>query len=174
MGQIPDIDKLDHQILSILMRNVKIPYTEIAKKLQVSGGTIHVRMKKLEESGIVNGYHLSVNPEKLGYDITAFLGIYLDNSSHYISAIAGLNKINEIVSAHYTTGLYNIFTKVICRDTNHLRDVLHAIQEIPGIQRTETFISLEAGIERNLFLDQSENILMDNEFFNRIDSTSEM
>ena len=174
MGQIPDIDKLDHQILSILMRNVKIPYTEIAKKLQVSGGTIHVRMKKLEESGIVNGYHLSVNPEKLGYDITAFLGIYLDKSSHYISAIAGLNKINEIVSAHYTTGLYNIFTKVICRDTNHLRDVLHAIQEIPGIQRTETFISLEAGIERNLFLDQSENILMDNEFFNIIDSTSEM
>jgi Lrp/AsnC family transcriptional regulator for asnA, asnC and gidA len=174
MGQIPDIDKLDHQILSILMRNVKIPYTEIAKKLQVSGGTIHVRMKKLEESGIVNGYNLSVNPEKLGYDITAFLGIYLDKSSHYISAIAGLNKINEIVSAHYTTGLYNIFTKVICRDTNHLRDVLHAIQEIPGIQRTETFISLEAGIERNLFLDQSENILMDNEFFNRIDSTSEM
>lgn len=174
MGQIPDIDKLDHQILSILMRNVKIPYTEIAKKLQVSGGTIHVRMKKLEESGIVNGYHLSVNPEKLGYDITAFLGIYLDKSSHYTSAIAGLNKINEIVSAHYTTGLYNIFTKVICRDTNHLRDVLHAIQEIPGIQRTETFISLEAGIERNLFLDQSENVMMDSEFFNRIDSTSEM
>lgn len=174
MGQIPDIDKLDHQILSILMRNVKIPYTEIAKKLQVSGGTIHVRMKKLEESGIVNGYHLSVNPEKLGYDITAFLGIYLDKSSHYTSAIAGLNKINEIVSAHYTTGLYNIFTKVICRDTNHLRDVLHAIQEIPGIQRTETFISLEAGIERNLFLDQSENVMMDNEFLNEIDSTSEM
>jgi Lrp/AsnC family transcriptional regulator for asnA, asnC and gidA len=105
MGQIPDIDKLDHQILSILMRNVKIPYTEIAKKLQVSGGTIHVRMKKLEESGIVNGYHLSVNPEKLGYDITAFLGIYLDKSSHYISAIAGLNKINDIVFDFY--GLSN-------------------------------------------------------------------
>ena len=87
MGQLPDIDKLDHQILSILMRNVKIPYTEIAKKLQVSGGTIHVRMKKLEESGIVKGYHLSVNPEKLGYDVTAFLGIYLDKSSHYTSAI---------------------------------------------------------------------------------------
>lgn len=156
------------------MRNVKIPYTEIAKKLQVSGGTIHVRMKKLEESGIVNGYHLGVNPEKLGYDITAFLGIYLDKSSHYTSAIEGLNKINEIVSAHYTTGLYNIFTKVICRDTNHLRDVLHAIQEIPGIQRTETFISLEAGIERNLFLDQSENILLDNEFYIGLDPTTDI
>lgn len=170
MGQLPEIDKLDHQILSILMRNVKIPYTEIAKKLQVSGGTIHVRMKKLEESGIVNGYHLSVNPEKLGYDITAFLGIYLDKSSHYTSAIQGLEKINEIVSAHYTTGLYNIFTKVVCRDTNHLRDVLHAIQEIPGIQRTETFISLEAGIERNLFLDQSDTALLDHEFYTETDS----
>lgn len=170
MGQLPEIDKLDHQILSILMRNVKIPYTEIAKKLQVSGGTIHVRMKKLEESGIVNGYHLSVNPEKLGYDITAFLGIYLDKSSHYTSAIQGLEKINEIVSAHYTTGLYNIFTKVVCRDTNHLRDVLHAIQEIPGIQRTETFISLEAGIERNLFLDQSDTTLLDHEFYSETDS----
>lgn len=165
MGQLPDIDKLDHQILSILMRNVKIPYTEIAKKLQVSGGTIHVRMKKLEESGIVKGYHLSVNPEKLGYDITAFLGIYLDKSSHYTTAIEGLENIPEIVSAHYTTGLYNIFTKVICRDTNHLRDVLHSIQEIPGIQRTETFISLEAGIERNLFLDTSENDAIDDAFF---------
>lgn len=170
MGQLPEIDKLDHQILSILMRNVKIPYTEIAKKLQVSGGTIHVRMKKLEESGIVNGYHLSVNPEKLGYDITAFLGIYLDKSSHYTSAIQGLEKIYEIVSAHYTTGLYNIFTKVVCRDTNHLRDVLHAIQEIPGIQRTETFISLEAGIERNLFLDQSDTTLFDHEFYTENDS----
>ncbi len=170
MGQLPEIDKLDHQILSILMRNVKIPYTEIAKKLQVSGGTIHVRMKKLEESGIVNGYHLSVNPEKLGYDITAFLGIYLDKSSHYTSAIQGLEKINEIVSAHYTTGLYNIFTKVVCRDTNHLRDVLHAIQEIPGIQRTETFISLEAGIERNLFLDQSDTALLYHEFYTETDS----
>jgi len=128
-------------------------------------------MKKLEESGIVNGYHLSVNPEKLGYDITAFLGIYLDKSSHYTSAIQGLEKINEIVSAHYTTGLYNIFTKVVCRDTNHLRDVLHAIQEIPGIQRTETFISLEAGIERNLFLDQSDTTtLLDHEFYSEIDS----
>jgi Lrp/AsnC family transcriptional regulator for asnA, asnC and gidA len=157
MGQVPDIDKLDLQILSILMKNAKIPYTEIAKKLQVSGGTIHVRMKKMEESGIVTGYHLSIHAEKLGYDITAFLGIYLDKSSHYTSAIESLNQINEIVSAHYTTGLYNIFTKVICRDTNHLREVLHAIQEIPGIQRTETFISLEAGIERNPFLDQSGN-----------------
>ncbi|MEN0006345.1 MAG: Lrp/AsnC ligand binding domain-containing protein, partial [Bacteroidota bacterium] len=125
------------------------PYTEIAKQLFVSGGTIHVRMKKLEESGIVNGYHLSVDYGELGYDISAFLGIYLDKSSLYEDVAKELASIPEIVGAHYTTGLYNIFAKIVCRDTNHLREVLHdKIQHINGIQRTETFISLEESINR--------------------------
>lgn len=131
------------------MRNAKMAYTEIAKKLFVSGGTIHVRMKKLEDSGIVKGYSLSVDHTRLGYDICAFLGIYLDKSSLYDEVAASLEQIPEVVDAHYTTGLYNIFARIICRDTNHLRDVLHdKIQKIPGIQRTETFISLQESISR--------------------------
>jgi Lrp/AsnC family transcriptional regulator for asnA, asnC and gidA len=131
------------------MRNAKMAYTEIAKKLFVSGGTIHVRMKKLEDSGIVKGYSLSVDHTRLGYDICAFLGIYLDKSSLYDEVAASLLQIPEVVDAHYTTGLYNIFARIICRDTNHLRDVLHdKIQKIPGIQRTETFISLQESISR--------------------------
>jgi Lrp/AsnC family transcriptional regulator for asnA, asnC and gidA len=144
-----EFDKLDKQILSLLMRNAKMAYTEIAKKLFVSGGTIHVRMKKLEDSGIVKGYSLSVDHTRLGYDICAFLGIYLDKSSLYDEVAASLSQIPEVVDAHYTTGLYNIFARIICRDTNHLRDVLHdKIQKIPGIQRTETFISLQESISR--------------------------
>jgi Lrp/AsnC family transcriptional regulator for asnA, asnC and gidA len=144
-----EFDKLDKQILSLLMRNAKMAYTEIAKKLFVSGGTIHVRMKKLEDSGIVKGYSLSVDHTRLGYDICAFLGIYLDKSSLYDEVAASLLQIPEVVDAHYTTGLYNIFARIICRDTNHLRDVLHdKIQKIPGIQRTETFISLQESISR--------------------------
>jgi Lrp/AsnC family transcriptional regulator for asnA, asnC and gidA len=144
-----DFDKLDKQILSLLMRNAKMAYTEIAKKLFVSGGTIHVRMKKLEDSGIVKGYSLSVDHTRLGYDICAFLGIYLDKSSLYDEVARHLEQIPEVVDAHYTTGLYNIFARIICRDTNHLRDVLHdKIQKIPGIQRTETIISLHESISR--------------------------
>ena len=144
-----EFDKLDKQILSLLMRNAKMAYTEIAKKLFVSGGTIHVRMKKLEDRGIVKGYSLSVDHTRLGYDICAFLGIYLDKSSLYDEVAASLEQIPEVVDAHYTTGLYNIFARIICRDTNHLRDVLHdKIQKIPGIQRTETFISLQESISR--------------------------
>lgn len=151
MSKINDLDQLDRQILAILMENAKIPYTEIAKQLFVSGGTIHVRMKKLEEAGIVNGYQLNVDHNKLGYDIAAFLGIYLDKSSLYDQVAGALHNIPEVVGAHYTTGLYNIFAKIICRDTKHLRDVLHnKIQKIEGIQRTETFISLQESINRSV------------------------
>ncbi len=153
-----DIDKLDKQILAILMQNAKKAYTEIAQELFVSGGTIHVRMNKLSEAGIVKGYNLVVDHGKLGYDISAFLGIYLDKSSLYDEVAAELEKIPEIVAAHYTTGLYNIFARIVCRDTKHLRDVLHdKIQRIQGIQRTETFISLQESINRPI------NIMMDEE-----------
>ncbi|MCO6487924.1 MAG: Lrp/AsnC ligand binding domain-containing protein [Phaeodactylibacter sp.] len=149
MSKGTEIDKLDRQILSILMENSKKAYTDIAKQLYVSGGTIHVRMKKLEEAGIVKGYNLTVDYNKLGYDICAFLGIYLDKSSLYDDVALELEKIPEIVAAHYTTGLYNIFAKIICRDTDHLREVLHdKIQKISGIQRTETIISLQESIDR--------------------------
>ncbi|MBV6429063.1 MAG: Regulatory protein AsnC [Haliscomenobacter sp.] len=153
-----EIDSLDRQILSTLMHNAKMPYTEIAKKLYVSGGTIHVRMKKLEDAGVVKGYSLDIDYGKIGYDISAFLGIYLDKSSLYDEVARELAKIPEVVEAYYTTGLYSIFIRIICRDTNHLRDILHdKIQKIGGIQRTETFISLQESINRPLQILDEEN-----------------
>ncbi|MCP3930728.1 MAG: winged helix-turn-helix transcriptional regulator [Bacteroidetes bacterium] len=153
MNKLHEIDKLDRQILAILMKNAKIPYTEIAKELFVSGGTIHVRMKKLEEMGIVTGANLTIDHAKIGYDIVAFLGIYLDKSSLYDDVAKELEKIPEIVGAHYTTGLYNIFARIVCKDTRHLRDILHdKLQKIKGIQRTETFISLQESLNRPIHI----------------------
>ena len=144
-----DIDKVDRQILSILMKDANMPFTEIAKLIHVSGGTVHVRMKKLEQMGVVKGSNLVVDYTLLGYDICAFLGIYLDKSSMYDQVAEQLKQIPEIVGANYTTGLYNIFAKIVCKDTNHLKEVLHdKIQNIQGIQRTETFISLDESINR--------------------------
>jgi len=131
------LDEIDKKILSILMKNAKTPYTDIAKEIHVSGGTVHVRMNKMEEMGIVKGANLSVDYEKLGYDVSAFLGIYLNKSSMYDDVAADLAKIPEVVGAHYTAGTYSIFAKIVCKNTNHLRDVLHdKIQPIEGIQRT--------------------------------------
>ncbi len=157
MDKNSEIDNVDRQILSILMKDAKTPFTDIAKQIHVSGGTIHVRMKKLEKMGVVKGANLTIDYTKLGYDICAFLGIYLDKSSLFEEVAKDLEKIPEIVGAHYTTGLYNIFAKIICRDTNHLREVLHdKIQRIQGIQRTETFISLFENINRSIQIVQND------------------
>ena len=120
-----EIDKLDKQILSILMNNAMIPFTEIAKELVVSGGTIHVRMKRLEEMGIIKGSNLLIDPQRIGYDVCAFLGIFLEKGSHYNHAVNSINEIKEVVELHYTTGAYSMFAKIICRDTAHLREILN-------------------------------------------------
>jgi Lrp/AsnC family transcriptional regulator for asnA, asnC and gidA len=146
-----EIDNTDLQILSLLMQDANMPYTEIGKKVFVSGGTVHVRMRKMIEMGIVKGSQLIIDYAKLGWDISAYLGIYLDKSSLYAEVSKELEKIPEVVSANYTTGNYSIFAKIICRDTQHLREILHdKIQKVSGIQRTETFISLEESINRSI------------------------
>ena len=147
------IDNIDRGILSELMINAKVPYTEIAKKLIVSAGTIHVRMKKMEEAGIVKNSRLHINFELLGFDLTAFLGIYLEKGSTYTDVIQQLNLIPEIVEAHYTTGVYSIFAKIRCKNTKHMRQILNEeIQSIKGIQRTDTTISLEQSIDKHIIL----------------------
>lgn len=149
MIEHPEIDHLDKQILAKLVEDGKMPYTDIAKILFVSSGTIHVRMKKMEQMGIVRGSSVLLDYHKLGYDVTAFLGIYLDKSSLYDEVVEQIKNIPEVVEANYTTGTYSILAKIVCKDTNHLRLVLHdKIQKIEGIQRTETFISLEESINR--------------------------
>ena len=148
-----EIDEVDLKILSHLMEDAKTPYTEIAKKVFVSGGTVHVRMKKLEEMGVVQGTSLQLDYSKLGFDVTCFLGIFLEKSSLYDTVVEKLKAIPEIVTIHYTTGNHNIFIKIHCRDTNHLREVLHdKIQTVDGIDRTETFISLEESMSRPIQL----------------------
>jgi Lrp/AsnC family transcriptional regulator for asnA, asnC and gidA len=146
-----EIDKVDLKILAILAEDAKLPYTEVAKKVFVSGGTVHVRMRKLEEMGIVKGNTLNLDYRLMGYDITAFLGIYLERSSLYDKVIEKLKEIPEIVKIHYTTGKYNIFLKIHCKDPKHLKEVLHdKIQNVEGIETTETMISLEQSLNRHI------------------------
>ena len=156
MGQNLELDKTDLKILEILMQDAKKPYTEVAKKAFVSQGTIHVRMGKMEKAGIVERTTLKVNYARLGFDITAFIGIYLEKSALYDSVLANLKKIQEVTNIHYTTGNYSMFVRIHCRDTNHLKAVLHdKIQQVEGIERTETMISLEESLDRNIALDAS-------------------
>ena len=145
-----NLDKLDLQIIHHMMENAEISYADLGKKLFVSGGTIHVRIKKLQEAGVVKGTKLNVDLKQLGHDVIAFIGIYLEKSSLYDAVEKELQKIPEIVRLNYTTGNYSMFAEVVCRDINQLRYVLHdQLQKIKGIERTETFISLEESFSRN-------------------------
>ena len=151
MSQKFNLDKLDFQIIQEMMENAEISYADLGKKLFVSGGTIHVRIKKLEEIGVVKGTRLNVDLKTLGYDVIAFIGIYLEKSSLYDTVAKDLRKIPEIVRLNYTTGNYSMFAEVVCKDIRQLRYVLHdELQKIKGIERTETFISLDESFSRNV------------------------
>jgi Lrp/AsnC family transcriptional regulator for asnA, asnC and gidA len=146
-----NIDKLDLQIIQQLMHDANVSYAEMGKKLFVSAGTIHVRIKKLQDAGIINGMKFQVDLQKLGYDVIAFIGIYLEKSSLYDTVAKDLKKIPEIVRMNYTTGNYSIFAEIVCKDIAQLRTILHdELQKIKGIERTETFISLEESLNRNV------------------------
>lgn len=148
-----ELDNIDLKILEILRDDAKKPFTEVARKVNVSQGTVHVRMNKMEEAGIVEKTTLKINYGKMGYDITAFIGIFLEKSALYEQVLAKLKGIPEIINIHYTTGNYSMFVKIHCRDTNHLKEVLHEkMQQVEGIERTETMISLEESLDRNLKL----------------------
>jgi Lrp/AsnC family transcriptional regulator, regulator for asnA, asnC and gidA len=146
-----NLDKLDLQIIHHMVENAQISYADLGKKLFVSGGTIHVRIKKLQEQGVVRGTKLNVDIRRLGYDVVAFIGVYLEKSSLYDNVAKELKKIPEIVRLNYTTGNYSMFAEIVCKDIDQLRFVLHdQLQKIKGIERTETFISLEESINRNV------------------------
>lgn len=151
MSQKLNIDKLDLQIISALMENADMSYADLGKKLFVSAGTIHVRIKKLEENKIIKAKKIMVDLKILGYDVIAFIGVYLEKSSLYDNVAKELKKIPEIVRLNYTTGNYSMFAEITCKDIEQLRIVLHdKLQNIKGIERTETFISLEEGFNRTV------------------------
>lgn len=148
-----ELDSVDKGIINILQENSKTAYADIGKQLFVSAGTVHARIKKLEQLKIIKKNTIVVNYEIIGFDITCFLGVFLTKSSFYENVKKELEQINEIESVHYTTGQYSMFIKMICKDTNHLRNTLHdKIQKIEGIQRTETLISLKESINRQMKL----------------------
>ncbi|MGH1388188.1 Lrp/AsnC family transcriptional regulator [Kordia sp.] len=140
------LDEVDHQILDMLIENTRIPFTDIAKKLLISAGTVHVRVKKLEEAGIIKGSSLTLDYQKLGYSFIAYVGIFLEKTSQTKFVLNRIHEIPYITVAHITTGKFNIFCKVRAKDTKHAKDIIFMIDDIEGVSRTETMISLEESI----------------------------
>lgn len=147
------IDEVDQKILSYLIKNARMPFLEIARECGISGAAIHQRVKKLEDAGVIDGSRFIVKPQALGYEVCAFIGIFLDHAHQYKSVVKEIKAIPEIVECHFTTGNFTFLVKMLCRDNQHLMDVLiNTLQNIPGIAKTETFISLEQTVDREIKL----------------------
>lgn len=151
--EIVSIDGIDKEILRDLMQDARKPILEIARKIGISGAAIHQRLRKLENSGLISGSKFVINPKKLGYATMAFIGIYLDKAMRNPEAVKQLREIPEVLECHYTTGNWSILIKILCKDNEHLMNVLnHKVQSIEGVSRTETFISLNQQIDRQISL----------------------
>jgi Lrp/AsnC family transcriptional regulator for asnA, asnC and gidA len=145
------IDGIDKIILKELISNARTPINKIALKASISGAAVHQRIKKLEASGVISGSHIKLNTKVLGYKTMAFIGVFLDKAMNNLTAVNKLNKIPEVLECHYTTGNWSVFVKILCKDNEHLMNLLNNnIQKIPGISRTETFISLDQQIFRQI------------------------
>lgn len=146
-----ELDGIDKKILRYLMKDARTPILEISRNIGISGAAIHQRLRKLEASGVIDGSKFIINPKVLGYTTMAYIGIYLDKAMSNPRAVAALEKIPEVLECHYTTGNWSILIKVLCKDNEHLMQVLNKnIQQIEGISRTETFISLNQQINRQI------------------------
>ena len=147
------IDGIDKKIILELTNNSRTPILEISRKIGISGAAIHQRIRKLEDCGLISGHHLKLNPKVLGYSTLAFVGVYFDKAERNADAIKQMKTIPEILECHYTTGNWSILIKILCKDNQHLMNVLnHKIQTIEGVSRTETFISLNQQIKRQIQL----------------------
>ena len=140
------LDEVDHQILDMLIDNTRIPFTDIAKKLLISAGTVHVRVKKMEDAGLIKGSSLILDYNKLGYSFIAYVGIYIENTSQIKFVLERINEIPNVTVAHITTGKFNIYAKIRAKSTNDAKDIIFKLDDIEGVYRTESMISLEESI----------------------------
>ena len=140
------LDATDQSILDMLIENTRTPFTDIAKKHGISAGTVHVRVKKMEEAGIITGSSLRLDYNKLGYSFIAYVGIYLQKTSQTKFVLEKINDIPSVTVAHVTTGKFNIFCKIRAKNTTHAKDIIYKLDDVEGVTRTETMISLEERI----------------------------
>lgn len=149
-----NLDAIDRKILKFLIKNARMPFLEIARECGISGAAIHQRIRKLDESGVILGSRLIVDPKTLGFDVCAYIGIRLQDPQYLDATVEKLKQIPEIVECHFITGTYNVFVKFYCLDNEHLmKTIFDGIVRIQGISTTQTYISLFEAFQRQVNVD---------------------
>ena len=144
------LDKLDKQILRMIAGDARVPFLEVARACNVSGAAIHQRIQKLNSLGIIKGSKFIIDPEKIGYETCAFIGLNLRNPENFDSVVKRLKDIPEVVECHYTTGDFDLFIKIYALNNHHLLNIIHDKLQPLGLSRSETIISFNSAISRQL------------------------
>ena len=145
-----NLDLLDRKILRLIAEDARIPFLEVARSCNVSGAAIHQRIQKLTNLGILKGSQFIIDPEKVGYETCAYIGLYLQNPAKFDDVVEELKKIPEVVECHYTTGGFDMFIKIYAINNHHLLNVIHDKLQPLGLSRSETVISFNAAINRQI------------------------
>ena len=150
----PLFDEIDRKILKFLINNARMPFLEIARECGISGAAIHQRIKKLEDSGVILGSRLIVDPKRMGFDVCAFISIRIQDPQLQLKTVEELKRIPEIVECHFITGTYNVMVKLYCLDNDHLmKTIFNCILTVPGVSTTQTYISLNEAFQRQVHVD---------------------
>lgn len=151
------IDALDRKILKLIQDDARIPFLEVARACNVSGAAIHQRIQKLTQMGILKGSEFIIDPEKIGYETCAYVGLYLKDPEKFDDVVDKLRQIPEVTECHYTTGGYDMFIKIYARNNHHLLNIIHDKLQPLGLSRSETIVSFNAVIDRQLPIDEVTN-----------------
>lgn len=145
-----NLDSLDKKILHLIAEDARIPFLEVARACNVSGAAIHQRIQKLTSLGILKGSQFVIDPEKIGYETCAYIGLFLMNPEKFDEVVEALRQIPEVVECHYTTGGFDMFIKIYAFNNHHLLNIIHDKLQPLGLSRSETIISFNAAINRQL------------------------
>ena len=145
-----NLDALDKKILRLIAEDARIPFLEVARSCNVSGAAIHQRIQKLNNLGVLKGSQFVIDPEKIGYETCAFVGLNLKHPEHFVDAMEELKKMPEVVECHYTTGNYDMFVKIYALNNHHLLNIIHDKLQPLGLSRSETILSFNSAFSRQL------------------------
>lgn len=151
------LDKLDRKILGLIAEDARIPFLEVSRSCNVSGAAIHQRIQKLTNLGILLGSQFLIDPEKIGYETCAYIGLYLKNPEDFDRVVEALKKIPEVVECHITTGDYDLFIKIFARNNHHMMNIIHDKLQPLGLSRSKSLISFKTVIDRSLPIEENPN-----------------
>ena len=167
------LDSLDRHILKLISQDARIPFLEVARTCNVSGAAIHQRVAKLSNLGIIKGSQFIIDPEKIGYETCAYMGLFLKEPENFDHVVEELKKIPEVVECHYTTGGFDMFIKIYAINNHHLLEIIHDKLQPLGLSRSETIISFNAAISRQLSMKDLKTMATDDDVEEEVEESAE-